>query len=254
MDIGKALTFVYDEDKWVEKVAIGTGLLIITFLLGFVLVGIIGGFILTGYCLRLLRNVQAGKTQVLPEWNEWGEDLTNGFKLAVVSVVWALPGMIFGFPMILGGFMTEGGEFAQFIGVMLMLCSGVFVFFYSVFVFLAMPGYTIAFAQDGKISSGLQLTEVWNWTRANIGQVIVVAIVVALGSVAAMFLASIVGTVLCIIGLGVTLPLATLLVSFFQYHLYGQLAREYPLSGSSDIEMNNTVVDAPSADVADETA
>jgi uncharacterized membrane protein len=117
-----------------------------------------------------------------------------------------------------------------------------------------MPGYTIAFAQDGKISSGLQLTEVWHWTRANIGQVIVVAIVVALGSVAAMFLASIVGTVLCIIGLGITIPLATLLISFFQYHLYGQLAREYPFSGNSDNEMGSTTVDSPSADAADEAA
>jgi hypothetical protein len=254
MDIGKALSFVYDEEGWIQKVAIGVGVLIVSFLLSFALVGILGWFILTGYCLRLMRNVQDGRTQVLPEWNEWGDDLASGFKLAVVSFVWAIPGIVFGIPMILGGFLTEGNEFAQVVGLFLMLCAGALVFFYSIFVFLAMPGYTIAFAQDSKISSGLELTAVWHWTRANISSVIVIAIMVAIFSTAAAFLAGIVGTLFCVVGLIITIPLATLITAFFQYHLYGQLAREHPFDEKSPSGTTHPVVDTePTADADVET-
>lgn len=253
MDIGKALSFVYDEEGWIQKVAIGIGVLIATFLLSFALVGILGWFILTGYCLRLMLNVQNGRTQVLPEWNQWGDDLANGFKLAVVTFVWAIPGIIFGIPMILGGFLTEGNEFAQVTGLFLMLCAGTLVFFYSVFVFLSMPGYTIAFAQDGKISSGLELTKVWHWTRANISPVIVVSIMVAIFSAAAAFLASVVGALFCGVGLIITIPFATLITSFFQYHLYGQIAREYSLAETPSGATDPVVDSEPTADADVET-
>ena len=252
MDIGRAFTFFFNEDRWIEKLAIGTGLLLISAILGFALIGIIGAFILTGYSLRLMRNVEAGKTQVLPEWNEWGDDLVRGFKLMVVGFVWSLPALVFAVPTAIGGMMTNGGDAAQFFGIMIILCSGVVIFLYTLFVLLITPGYTIAFAQDERISSGLQLGEIWAWTRQNIGQVIIVAIVVALGAMAIMLLASIVGAVLCFIGLAVTLPLAVLVVSLFQYHLYGQLAREHPFGDGPRNEVMGPIVDggvatAPSA-------
>lgn len=45
-------------------------------------------------------------------------------------------------------------------------------------------------------------------------------------------LAGIVGLILCVIGLVVTIPLSVLFLTVFQYHLYGQLAREHPMYGS----------------------
>ena len=40
------------------------------------------------------------------------------------------------------------------------------------------------------------------------------------------------GILLCFIGLVVTLPLSMLVYLLFAFHLYGQLAREYPFSGT----------------------
>jgi hypothetical protein len=45
--------------------------------------------------------------------------------------------------------------------------------------------------------------------------------------------AGITGLLLCIIGLIVTVPLGTLVTYLFQYHLYGQLAREFPMAGKT---------------------
>ena len=232
MDIGKAITFFTEDERWLEKLAIGAGLGLISVFLSPVLIGVVGFLIIAGYCVRLLQNVRDGNSQPLPEWNQWGEDLIRGFKLAVVSVVWALPTLVFYIPMAIGGAMTDNqGGAAETIGGLILACGGCLVFLYSIAVALMTPGFTIAYARDEEIRSGLQLTEIWNWTRQNLGPVAIVVIVYIVGSGIAFLVAGLVGIILCGIGLLVTLPAIGIATSLAQYHLYGQLAREFPLSG-----------------------
>ena len=84
MDFVKALTFIPEDPRWKEKVAIGSALA----LLGFLIVPVI---ITIGYCVRLTQNMRDGKQFPMPEWDDWSGDLVRGFKLAVVYAVWALP-------------------------------------------------------------------------------------------------------------------------------------------------------------------
>jgi len=234
MDIGKAITFFTEDERWLEKLAIGAGLGLISFLLSPVLIGVVGFFIIAGYCVRLLQNVRDGNAQPLPEWNQWGEDLIRGFKLVVVSVVWALPTLVFYIPMAIGGAMTDGrNDAAGAIGGLILACGGCLVFLYGIAVALMTPGFTIAYAQDEEIRSGLQLTAIWNWTRQHLGPVAIVAIVYIVGSSIAFLVAGLVGVILCGIGVFVTLPVVGIAISLAQYHLYGQLAREFPLTGVS---------------------
>lgn len=224
MDIGRALTFFTEEERWVEKTTIGTLVLLVSSLLSVVLIGVLGFFIVMGYCIRLMRNVQQGVRPVLPEWDQWGDDLVRGVKLFVVQFVWALPIIVLVIPMILGGIIADssygGGEF---FGVSLLLCGSCLVVLYALFMLVIQPGYTIAFARREEISDGFRLTEIWQWTREHMSDVAIVAIVYLVGSLIISTVASIVGTVLCIIGLIVTLPLGQLIIYYFQYHLYGQL-------------------------------
>jgi uncharacterized membrane protein (DUF373 family) len=229
MDIGRALTFFTEEERWIEKTAIGALVILVSSLLSFVLVGVLGFLIVMGYSVRLMRNVQQGVRPVLPEWDQWGEDLVRGLKLLVVQLAWTLPIILVVLPIIFGGAIAEnGGDAAEFIGVMLMLCGSCLSLFYGLFVALVQPGFTLAFARDEQISSGLQLTPIWQWTRAHLSNVVVVAIVYVVGSLIIGTVASIVGLILCGIGLLVTLPLGQLVIYYFQYHLYGQLE---PVSG-----------------------
>src|ERR1700712_1787676 len=99
MDIGKALTFFTEDERWLEKLAIGTGVTIISLILSPVLIGIVGLFIIAGYCVRLFQNVRDGNPKPLPEWDQWSEDLIRGFKWAVVAIVWSLPLIVFSTPM-----------------------------------------------------------------------------------------------------------------------------------------------------------
>ena len=75
MDYAKALTFLWEDPRWKEKVAIGTGVMLVSGLLMPVLIGFVGILIVMGYGVRVLQNVRDGNQYPLPEWDQWSEDL-----------------------------------------------------------------------------------------------------------------------------------------------------------------------------------
>ncbi len=231
MDIGRALTYFSEDERWVEKTAIGAGLLLISTLLSIALIGVLGYFILFGYLVRLLQNVRDEVQPVLPEWDQWGDDLVRGVKLACVYLVWALPLILVSVPLfIIGIVISERASYGDSdLGAPFILCSICLQFLIGLAYIVFQPGFTIAFARNEVIGDGLQVSEIWEWTRDNIGNVVIVAILTVIASLIIMTVGSIVGLILCVIGVVVTLPLSLLIVSYFQSHLYGQLAR---LAGS----------------------
>jgi len=234
MEISKSISYITEDPRWQQKLLIGTGVIIASSVLSVVIIGFIGFIIFAGYCIRLLENVRDNQQYPLPEWDQWGEDLARGFKLVVASIVWAIPIIVLLIPSLVGVTVANGrSDAAQFIGSMLLICGNCLSFLYGLLVVVVAPGISIAFASNEEITSGLQFREIIAWTRANIGQVLVVALVVLAASFALSIVASIVGTLLCVVGLVITIPLATLLTGLFQYHLYGQLAFNYPFPGGS---------------------
>ena len=227
MDIGRALTYFSEDDRWVEKTAIGTGLLLISTLLLVALIGVLGYFILFGYLVRLLQNVRDDVHPVLPEWDRWGDDLVRGVKLACVYLVWALPIFFASVPMfIIGAVISENVPYGdEDIGAIFILCSLCLQFLVGIVFLVFQPGFTIAFARNETIKDGLQVSEIWDWTRHNIGNVAIVAILTVIASMIITTVGSIVGLILCVIGAVVTVPLSQLIIYYFQSHLYGQLAR-----------------------------
>lgn len=229
MDVARSFNYIAEDEKWLEKLATGTVLLIVSIILSSVLIGVLGTFIAIGYAIRLLQNVRDGKSKPLPEWNDWGQDLVRGFKLSVVGVIWSLPALLFGIPVAIGGALTDGGGSGEFVGVAILMCGMCLIFLYAIAVALMSPGFTIAFACNERIMDGLQVSAIWRWTQENLGQVILVVLVYIGVSIAVAILAPIVGLLLCIVGLLVTIPLGTLLLYLVEFHMFGQLAREFPM-------------------------
>jgi hypothetical protein len=194
-----------------------------------VLIGLVGFVIALGYAVRLMQNVRDGQQYPLPEWDQWSEDLTRGFKLVVVSLVWALPAILLAIPIIMGGVMMGFGDenssgFLMGLGSLTFGLGYCLVFIFGLFYTLVMPGFTVWYARNEQISEGLKLTEVWEWTRRNLGSVVLVMLAYIVASIVISTVASLVGTLLCIVGLIVTVPLGTLATYLYQYHLIGQLA------------------------------
>ncbi len=241
MDIAKALTFITEDERYKEKLATGVGLILLSSLLAPVMIGLLGFLMLAGYCVRLLQNVRDGQPQPLPEWNQWSEDFVRGLKLLVVTLIWSLPIFVVIVPMGVGAAMVDNGRgAAEVLGGLILLGGATVTMIYGLVVALLMPGFTIAFARDEEIRSGLQLTAIWQWTRQNLTQVVLASIIYIAASFALSIVAMIAGVLLCGIGLLVTIPLSTLVMMLFQHHLYGQLAREMP-------QPNPTATPAPTA-------
>lgn len=236
VDFAKSLTFLTEDERWMEKLGIGTVVLLVSTFLSFVLIGLVGFCMVMGYCIRLLQNVRDGNPRPLPEWDRWGDDLLRGFKLLVVTIIWALPLIVFSIPLAIGSAIADsGGDAASFLGAMIILCAGCLMGLYGLLLAVAMPGYAIAFARDEQITSGVQFRQVIEWTRQNLGQTVIVAVVFLVASFVFNLIAGIAGLLLCLIGIIVTIPLGTLVTYLFQYHLYGQLAQAFPMNGSSAI-------------------
>jgi uncharacterized membrane protein len=191
------------------------------------LIGLLGFFIVAGYAIRLLQNVRDGQPRPLPEWNQWSEDFVRGLKIAIVTIIWALPIFVVVVPMGVGVALADSGrEAAEIFGGLILFGSLSLTVLYGLVVALLTPGFTIAFARDEEIRSGLQLTEIWQWTQQHLGQVLLIGIVYLAASFALGITAMLAGLLLCGVGLIVTMPLSTLVIMLFQHHLYGQLARE----------------------------
>lgn len=256
IDYGKALSFFTEDPRWKEKLAIGTGVAIASFVVSAILVLApsfifymlfpwptastlssslvygVGVIFLAGYGVRLLQNVRDGQIQPLPEWNQWGNDLIRGFRLVVVNLIWLLPILIISIPAWLGNLiLNNNNEAIAFLGGMLLTGGLCLIFLYDLFVAIMMPGFTIAFARDEQIGSGLQIRPIWQWTYQHLSQVISVAVICLIAQVVLAVIATTIGVILCGIGLFVTLPLAILVTYLFQAHLYGQLANAFPVLG-----------------------
>lgn len=225
MDVGKAFTFVFDDPRWKEKVGMGTLVVILSLLLSPVLIGIAGFFILTGYALEVLRNVRRGDVTPLPEWRDrWGEWFTTGLKLVAVNFIWALPLIVVLIPVSLGSALAENSDYGG-VAALLTACFGCLAFIMGIFYTLVTPAIYIRLAETNDISSALRFGEIIRFTREHIGDVIIASIVYVAGSMIISLAASIIGTVLCLVGLIITIPAAQFLTMMLQSHLYAQVGR-----------------------------
>jgi len=82
MEVGRAVSFIFQDPRWITKVLI-CGVLFLIPIIGWLLIG--------GYTLRLIHNVIIGDAQPLPDWNNWGGDLAGGLKAFVVYFLWGIP-------------------------------------------------------------------------------------------------------------------------------------------------------------------
>ncbi len=218
MDFIKALTFIPEDPRWKEKVAIGSALALLSFLF-------VPLIITVGYCVRLTQNMRDGKQFPLPEWDDWSGDLVRGFKLGVVWFVWALPLFLVGIPMTVGGLMTDSDNgIATTLGITIVVGTACLSILYGIFVTLMLPGFVLWFARDEEIRSGLQMSDIFQWTREHMTDVILFMLAYIVASVVISTVASIVGVLLCVVGLIVTLPVATFVTYVYQFNLLGQIA------------------------------
>ena len=223
MDVNKSIRYVIEDKQWISKLVIGA----LMSMLGFL---IVPALILQGYIVKIIRHVMNGNWDSLPEWEDWGELLRDGFFVTVAQIVYTLPFIIL---MIVGGLATGGvasisgsedlAAVAATGGGLLLMCL---VLLFVVALLFLTPAILIQYAIKGEFAACFRFGEVVAIIRNNMADILIAFLV----SIAAALVVSLVGGILAIIPcLGwiaaFVLGLAVgPYISFVTGHLYGQIA------------------------------
>jgi hypothetical protein len=225
MDFGKAFTFMFQDPNWLAKLGIGTLLVLVGIFLSPVLIGFVPLIIVTGYSLVALDNVRLGHEHPLPEWQDWGKFFMLGLKAFVALFIWALP-MFIGFvPVLAGSVLSDNSNSggAGVISALLIICGSCLMFLWGLFIALLTPAIYARLAATDRFASAFELGRIWEFTRDNLGNVIIAILLVWLAGLIAAVLGSL-GFLLLCVGAMLTIPLASLWQYLVQAHLFGQIA------------------------------
>ena len=85
----QVLAYPFRDPNWGNKLLVGSAVM-----LAGMIVPVVPTLFVMGYFARLLRQVIADGEWRLPEWDNWGQMLTDGLKLLGASLVYSLPAIV----------------------------------------------------------------------------------------------------------------------------------------------------------------
>lgn len=216
MEVGKSLTYLFEDDKWLKKFIIGGLILLVTGLLFWSVIALfIGGALILGYMVEIVRNVRKNAPEPLPEWDDLGGKFVTGIKLMGILFIWSLPLIILEAPSSLLSWAFDSNN--VLVGLLL-AGFACLAFLYAIFLMLATPTLTIRLAETDDFSSGFEFGEIWDFTRDNIGDILIAVVLVFIVYIVSIFA----GLIVCGVGVAFTMFYVTLV----QGHIYGQIGRE----------------------------
>lgn len=226
MDIGSAFTYMFDDQDWIKKIAIGGGITLAAIILSPILVGLALFLPLSGYMLETLNNVRDGRPIPLPEWTNFGDLFSKGLMIFVIGLVYNLPSILFSCVSAGLSFATANPDIDPDIVATLGIVSAC-VSCIQIIVSLAgnalLPAAIIRYAEYGTLGAAFQFGEIFNFIKNNIGDYVIVVLLGWVTSLIAAF-----GLILCVVGVLFTGFWSILVTA----NLYGQLARKASSSPS----------------------
>jgi hypothetical protein len=217
MDIGKAFTFVFEDEDWVVKIVIAAAVLLAGIVVGslcfwIVFIPTILAFALpAGYAVEITRRVIGGRQDALPEWDEWGELFIDGIKVILIGIVYYLPQIVIS--AILGPIIGFVGDQASGLGALFGSLLGCFNLLWFIFASLVLPAAIAFYADRGQLSDAFRFGEILGFVRDNLTTYVITAVMSWVAGVVGAL-----GILVCGVGALVTGPYAWMVTG----HLYGQ--------------------------------
>jgi ABC-type spermidine/putrescine transport system permease subunit I len=173
MNIGKAFSFVFDDEQWIAKILIGAAILLLGVLFSWVLLIplVVALALLGGYSVEITRRVIHGNPDGLPEWDDWGKLLADGLKVLVISIVYALPIIIIvlclGIPV---GVLAEDAPGWSSTLSLVLNCVGLL---YAVALSIVLPAAIAFYAAEDDLAAAFRFGDVFSFVGDNLGTYIV---------------------------------------------------------------------------------
>lgn len=206
MDLGRAFSYVFEDEDWVSKV-------LLTAVIG--LIPIVN-FALFGWMIELMENVVAGEEHPMPAWDNFGDKFTAGLMYFIASVVYNIPLLLM--ICVLAGVgaltQTRGGEV---IGVVVGCGVGGLSVVYTVAALAVLFAGMARYTQERELSTLFQFGENLRLAQENLSTLVTLALYLILTGV----LFSLFGWIPCI-GWLAAVALGTPVYG----HLLGQAAQQ----------------------------
>lgn len=232
MDVGKSITFVTEDEKWLEKLGIGALVAAVPIL----------NFAWSGFMVDVMRNVAAGEAKPLPDWSDLGDKFVRGLVITLAGLIYALPAILVGcllfslsfVPLIaISGQGDQGLNQGLALGstgllVAVSCCIGL----YGLVISFVFPAVFINYSRKGTFGSCFQFGEIMRLISANLGDyatawVVTIAFSFVVGLVIGV-LGMLVGWIPCVgwIILWALSAVAGAYLGAVYAHLFGQVGTE----------------------------
>jgi hypothetical protein len=229
MDVGKSVGYVFEDQKWTNKLLIGMLVSIVP----------IVNFALLGWVVDIMRNVSQRQVTPLPEWDNFGDKFVKGAILFVAGLIYSLPMLLITCPVVFLPFMrgdlSQSGQQAatsMFVGTTLLLTCAIAI--YGLLLSFLFPAIYLNFARKGTFAACFQFGEIWRIMSKNLGDYIVSWLIIIVIGIAVSFVIGIVGGVLAFIPCcgwilaWILFGVATVWILAVFAHLFGQIGAEPP--------------------------
>lgn len=167
MDFAKAITYVFEDRRWLTKIGIAAGILPVPIL----------NFSVTGYAVEIIRRLMRRESEVLPEWDNLGQYFMDGIKLWIVGIVYSLPLLLlicllllpFISQLLLGTQNEDIRNFLSNFGLLTLVCGGLILLLYSLFLSFLYPAIMSQYASYDSIGACLRPGEIWKMVAQDVG-------------------------------------------------------------------------------------
>lgn len=163
MDIGRAFSYVFDDEEWLTVLLIGGLILIVPFF---------GQIVLIGFLLETARNVAGGSARPLPKWNHLGETFSLGLPGFAIQVAYALPVILiccaFACLGVLGISAIAPREGAGALFLLAIFCLGPLATLCNIVLQPISLAATLRYLQTGSLGEALRVGEALRMVRGDL--------------------------------------------------------------------------------------
>jgi Protein of unknown function (DUF4013) len=237
MDLGKSLSYVFSDPKWVKKILLAAFIMLLP---------VLGQTIAAGWLLDTLRNIRAGQEHPIPDWS--GDDLARwlgrGIAATVAVMAWIVPCMLVlsiisgcgltAVQVLSGGVLTaiaSGGKSASDLAtglgsaaIIVNCCLACLLFLVGLIVVLGALVPYVRFAATDRMDVGLEYLANFKLLFANIGPFLLVVLVMLVAG----FVAALLQVITCGIASLVTVPYLGLVFAYLAAGLSRKLETAKP--------------------------
>lgn len=184
MNFGLSFSYVFKDQDWFKKIAIPA-------LCG--LIPIVGQFVVTGWAMKAAKNVMEGNEENALPSLEFGADLGRGFMIALISLIYSVPVMIFsGLAGALGGFAPNADQSVSVILIILAVCFGLIGLLLGILIAFLSVIAIAKYVATGEFGAAFRFKELFamlkksfvSWLLVVVGAILAFGLIAPLGAIA----------------------------------------------------------------------